>query len=470
MGWLFSSCHWNGHSASHLCTGSSSNWLGYSVCRDHRQFFGVASPLVQLQSANQRVRAFENRLSPEVLGRSRRDYANWALAAAKGRKGTPGVLDVEPEWLGPAAVYISTEPEGIPLPRAKEVLLGAASYLGTGTPGMSGSGVGSNVKRISPIVDVLVEKFGPKGAGEILDARGSYLRWCVFADRLQEVLNFFEECGAPQQKVKDLLIARRRNGALQKESLVELGVTGRSMRATKDFLRDVVGCDGAEIIKCFSNNPLLFKGTSYGPNDTPLLVVDFFIDSVGMSPCDMKSLVIMSPTILGISVKKLKARLEFLQELGVPDNRVPRLLKIAHTIFSTPVETMKENLETWVTVGQIHRDELLSIVLKAPVVLVYNLSKAKDVGLKIRFLKTVLDRSVPETLEKNPMYVGYRLLRICSRTEFLRRQGVDITTESLSFINSTNENFLKKHAPAKFSLADWDAFVVAFSLSDYTNF
>lgn len=409
-------------------------------------------------------------LRPEVSGPRRE--ANWALPAAKGRfKGSPGVSDFVPEWLGPAAELISTVTVGISLPRAKEILLGAARYLGAGkgiSREMLGPGEALDVKRILPILDYLVAKFGPVGAGEFLDARGTYLRWFVFGDRLQDIIRFFEVCGCLQEEVTDLLFSRKRNGELRKRGLQEIGVSGTSLRVAREFFRVTLECDDAEFIQCFLNNPEFFKIISFGPSDAPSLVVDFLMHTVGTSHSVMKRIILLKPSILTLSIRQMEKQLDYLKSLGVPNDQVARLLSFAPQILSTSVERMKGVTESWVAVGHINHVEILSLVLKAPVlVLLYNLSMSEDAGLKIQFLKHVLKRNVPDTLGKYPTYVGCKLLRICSRTEFLKRQGVDITLVCVNFLNVSNEVFGKRYAPADFSASDWDAFVAGFSLSDY---
>lgn len=176
---------------------------------------------------------------------------------------------IEPAWLESSAQFISSE-TGLTIQRSKEILLGAEKKNNKSRSISGrvrvGRGEGLSVERIRPVVDVLVAEFGSHGAAEILDLRGSLLRWYPFGDRLQILIGVLKELGVPQDTVvKDFLIVKRTcaKGGVRKRGLLELGVTAESVKATIAFLQgDGLSCSNAEIAELFSKDPNLFAMVS----------------------------------------------------------------------------------------------------------------------------------------------------------------------------------------------------------------
>lgn len=148
---------------------------------------------------------------------------------------------------------------------------------------------------------------------------------------------------------------------------------------------------------------------------------------------------------------------------------IKEFLKRSPDFLFVTVKTIEESLMSWLTEAKIAPNLLCGLVLRYPKVLSQNLSDPKMLP-NIYFLENVLCRDVSETLGIWPAYVSFTLLRIFERTEFLKRQKVNIDKENLTFLKSTDGDFWGKYGPTGFSSADWAEFQQSFASSDWMSF
>lgn len=447
----------------------SSSWHGCSSFWKPGRIFGEISSSLK-QRWNPRA-AFQK--GREVSGYEARSMPSLTLVASSSKPSngskTAGkiLLLVEPTWLGPSAEHICERTKQyLSTDRAKEILM--SSVVMKKKSQRKDSAVelkedGLKLDLIRPVVDVLVNKFGPEGAGRLLDAKGSYLRWYKYGDRLELVIEAFLKWeGCSQDTVFKMMGCGNK-----KRGLVELGISVANLTDTEAFLRGKFGCDGREIATVFLSKPSFFSSTSFGPKSTMQLAINYFSDRLGMSMADMQIVLLRCPMVFELHVDQLTLRVDYLRKIGVTQNEIiVRVVKKYPSVLVYKVKTMEVNLATWETVGQISANNLCGLVLKYPNVLGRNLNKP-DMILRMHFLEHVLCRDVPDFLLTNPSYVTYSFrTRIWVRTNYLKHRGHSVTNDSFSeFFSKKDDAFARKYGPPKLPELDFQNFTKYF-LSD----
>lgn len=294
------------------------SWHGCSIFWKPGRIFGQLSSSLKQKWSKPRDAAFiQGREVPGFQACSKSSLAEASSGKPRKGKKKAGGNSIDRALLGPSAEYMFEKTgQHLSVVRAEQILLDSKVFTKEFLKKNKGvESLGDKLKSdfVRPVVDVLVAKFGPEGAGKVLDARGSLLRWYKYGDRLKLVIECFRGWeGCSEETVLKLLMCGKR-----KKGILEIGITLGSLEATESFYREKIGCNGLEIAECFLDSPELFARMSFGPKSTPQLVVDYFLNTLGVSLVDFKTLVLKRPHILKRHVDQLELRVAYLKKIGI---------------------------------------------------------------------------------------------------------------------------------------------------------